>query len=69
VVIEAIFSWPGLGQVLLRGVEGRDYPLVMALVLLAAITVLAGQLVADLILPAIDPRLRDLVARDENVRG
>jgi len=69
VVIEAIFSWPGLGQVLLRGVEGRDYPLVMALVLLAAITVLAGQLVADLILPAIDPRLRDLVARDENVHG
>jgi len=69
VVIEAIFSWPGLGQVLLRGVEGRDYPLVMALMLLSAVTVLAGQLVADLVLPAIDPRLRDLVARDENVRG
>jgi peptide/nickel transport system permease protein len=69
VVIEAIFSWPGLGQVLLRGVEGRDYPLVMALVLLSALTVLMGQLVADLLLPAIDPRLRETVARAEEARG
>jgi len=69
VVIEAVFSWPGLGQILLRGVEGRDYPLVMALVLLSALTVLAGQLVADLLLPVIDPRLRDIVARQEDARG
>jgi peptide/nickel transport system permease protein len=69
VVIEAVFSWPGLGQLLLRGVEGRDYPLVMALVLFSAVTVLAGQLVADLLLPAIDPRLRDSVGREEDARG
>jgi peptide/nickel transport system permease protein len=69
VVTEVVFSWPGLGRVLVRGVEGRDYPLVMALVLLSAVTVLAGQLVADLLLPAIDPRLRDTVARAEEPRG
>jgi ABC-type dipeptide/oligopeptide/nickel transport system permease component len=50
-------------------VEGRDYPLVMALVLLSALTVLMGQLVADLLLPAIDPRLRETVARAEEARG
>jgi peptide/nickel transport system permease protein len=69
VVTEVVFSWPGLGQVLLRGVEGRDYPLVMALMILSAVTVLAGQLLADIILPAIDPRLRETVARAEEPRG
>jgi peptide/nickel transport system permease protein len=69
VVTEVVFSWPGLGRVLVRGVEGRDYPLVMALVLLSAVTVLAGQLAADLLLPAIDPRLRETVSRAEEPRG
>jgi peptide/nickel transport system permease protein len=69
VVIESIFAWPGLGRVLMRGVEGRDAPLVMALVLLSALTVLAGQLAADLLLPAIDPRLRENVATAEEPRA
>lgn len=58
VVVEEIFSWPGLGRLLLRAVYGRDYPVVLALVLLSAVAVLIGQLIADLLLPALDPRAR-----------
>jgi peptide/nickel transport system permease protein len=65
VVIEEAFSWPGLGRLLVRAVEGRDYPVVMALVLLSALTVLAGQLLVDLAYPALDPRLREQVTQDE----
>jgi peptide/nickel transport system permease protein len=65
VVIEEAFSWPGLGRLLVRAVEGRDYPVVMALVLLSALTVLAGQLLVDLAYPALDPRLREQVMQDE----
>lgn len=58
VIVEEIFSWPGLGRLLLHGVEGRDYPVVLALVLLSAVAVLLGQLLADLLLPVLDPRTR-----------
>ncbi len=58
VIVEEIFSWPGLGRLLLRGVEGRDYPLVLALLFLSGVAVLLGQLLADLLLPALDPRAR-----------
>jgi peptide/nickel transport system permease protein len=62
VVVEEIFSWPGLGRLLLRAVSGRDYPVVLALVLLSGVAVLAGQLCIDLLYPALDPRLRPGVA-------
>ena len=65
VVIEEAFSWPGLGRLLVRAVEGRDYPVVMALVLLSALGVLAGQLLVDLAYPALDPRLREQVTPEE----
>jgi ABC-type dipeptide/oligopeptide/nickel transport system permease component len=66
VIVEEIFSWPGLGRLLLRGVEGRDYPLVLALVLLSGVAVLAGQLLADLLLPALDPRARSPMLTSES---
>jgi peptide/nickel transport system permease protein len=69
VVIEEAFSWPGLGRLLVRAVEGRDYPVVMALVLLSALAVLAGQLLVDLAYPALDPRLREQVMQDEAQGG
>jgi peptide/nickel transport system permease protein len=68
VVVEEIFSWPGLGRLMLRSVEGRDYPVVLALMMLSASAVLAGQLLIDLIYPALDPRLRDVVAREASRR-
>ncbi|HYV86627.1 MAG TPA: ABC transporter permease [Patescibacteria group bacterium] len=69
VVIEEAFSWPGLGRLLVHAVEGRDYPVVLALVLLSACAVLAGQLLVDLAYPALDPRLREQVAPDGSHGG
>jgi peptide/nickel transport system permease protein len=58
VFIEAIFAWPGVGRVLVEGVQGRDYPVVMAATAVSAVLVVAGNLVADLLAAWVDPRLR-----------
>lgn len=58
VVLEVIFSWAGMGRLLYRGVLARDYPLVLAATLLFAALVVVGNLVADLLYAAVDPRVR-----------
>jgi peptide/nickel transport system permease protein len=58
VFIEKIFSWPGMGQMAVNAVATRDYPLVTASVILGAVMVAAGNILADLLSAAIDPRLR-----------
>lgn len=58
VVLEVIFSWAGMGRLLYRGVQARDYPLVLGATLLFAGLVVVGNLVADLIYAAADPRVR-----------
>lgn len=58
VVLEVIFAWPGMGRLLYRGVLARDYPLVLAATLLFAALVVAGNLLADLLYAAVDPRVR-----------
>ena len=59
VFVEAVFAWPGLGRVLVAAVAGRDYPVVMAATAISALLVVAGNLFADLLAVAVDPRLRD----------
>jgi peptide/nickel transport system permease protein len=63
VIVEQIFSWPGMGRLYLAAVEGRDYPVVMGLTLLSAIAVAAGHLVVDLLYLAVDPRMRESLLR------
>ncbi len=58
VFIETIFSWPGMGQLFLDGVESRDYPLIMGLTLVLAITILLANLLTDVAYGIIDPRIR-----------
>jgi ABC-type dipeptide/oligopeptide/nickel transport system permease component len=58
VVIESIFSWPGLGKYLLDSVLARDYPVVQGYMLFTAVAVVAASLVVDLTHGLIDPRLR-----------
>ncbi|MYW02708.1 ABC transporter permease [Streptomyces sp. SID3343] len=58
IVVEAIFAWPGIGQLLLNAVLGRDYLLVQDLLLLAVAVSVVLQTVTDLAHAAIDPRLR-----------
>jgi peptide/nickel transport system permease protein len=58
VVIEAVFTWPGLGQLTLAAATGRDFTVVMAMVLIVSTTVVLGNLVADLAYRWADPRIR-----------
>lgn len=58
VFVEAVFAWPGVGRVLVEAVRGRDYPVVMAATTISALLVVAGNLLADLLAAAVDPRLR-----------
>ena len=58
VVVEIVFSWPGLGQLALQAVEARDYPVLQGAVLLFALTFLVINLVVDLLYTRIDPRIR-----------
>jgi peptide/nickel transport system permease protein len=58
VFLESIYSWPGMGQLFLDGVESRDYPLIMGLTLVLAIVILLANLLTDLLYGLIDPRIR-----------
>jgi peptide/nickel transport system permease protein len=58
VVIEVVFAWPGMGRVLYNSVAARDYPVVMAASFLFGVLVLFGNLLADLLYAAVDPRIR-----------
>ena len=58
VFIEAIFAWPGVGRVLVNGVIARDYPVVMAATAISAVLVVAGNILAELLVGWADPRVR-----------
>lgn len=58
VVIETVFSYPGLGRLVFDAVSGRDYPVMQATFLVFTLAVLASNLVADAIYPRLDPRTR-----------
>jgi peptide/nickel transport system permease protein len=58
VVIETVFSWPGIGRLMADAVIGRDFPVVQASVLLVAIVVLGVNLLVDIAYAYVDPRIR-----------
>jgi peptide/nickel transport system permease protein len=60
VVIEQVFGWSGIGWLALTAVKNRDYPLLQGIVLLVAIGVSVGNLLADLAYTFLDPRLRSM---------
>lgn len=57
-VVEVVFSWPGMGRLLYEGVLARDYPLVLAATFVFGVLVVVGNLAADLLYAALDPRVR-----------
>ncbi len=57
-VTETIFSLPGIGRLMYEAVLARDYPVLQAAFLLVTVTVIAGNLLADLVYPLLDPRVR-----------
>ena len=58
VVTESVFAWPGLGSLFTEALARRDYTVLMALLMLASTAVVTVNLVADLLYPLIDPRVR-----------
>ena len=58
VLIETTFAWPGMGRLATDAILRRDFPVVNAAVLLASTLVVTGSLLADVLLAAVDPRLR-----------
>jgi peptide/nickel transport system permease protein len=58
IFVEKVFSWPGMGLVVVNGIAARDYPLVTAGVMVMSVLVAACALVADLAVAAADPRVR-----------
>ncbi|HKQ98737.1 MAG TPA: ABC transporter permease [Candidatus Polarisedimenticolia bacterium] len=62
VVIEVLFAWPGMGRLAYQATLARDEPLVLGCACAAALLVIAGSLLADLLLAAIDPRVRERLA-------
>ncbi|MEE8568035.1 MAG: ABC transporter permease [Anaerolineales bacterium] len=58
IYIEAIFAWPGMGQLLEQSIGWRDFPLVQALAVFTAVVVLGINLLTDMTYAIIDPRIR-----------
>lgn len=58
VITETIFTWPGLGKATLDAITARDYPVILAVVLISAVLVMVFNLLADIAAALLDPRIR-----------
>jgi ABC-type dipeptide/oligopeptide/nickel transport system permease component len=58
VLVEVVFAWPGVGSLVVRALDTRDYPLIQATVLVTAVLAILVQLLVDLCYPLLDPRVR-----------
>ncbi len=58
VITETVFSWPGIGSLLIESIQKRDYPLVQGCVLLVAVSYLLINTTTDLLYQLLDPRIR-----------
>ncbi|HLZ44218.1 MAG TPA: ABC transporter permease [Gemmatimonadales bacterium] len=67
VLIETIFAWPGMGRLAFEAILTRDYPLVTATALIASTVVVAGNLLADILIGLADPRLRVHATTDADI--
>lgn len=58
VIIESIFSWPGMGRMAYEAILNRDYPVILTVNFVSAILVLIGTFISDLLYMVVDPRIR-----------
>jgi peptide/nickel transport system permease protein len=58
VVVEAVFGWPGIGQLAFQAIQRVDIPVIMAVTLVAAVGIVVGNLLADIATSFVDPRVR-----------
>ncbi len=59
VIVEQVFSWPGLGQLTYRAIQGSDYPVIQAVFLLSSAAVIFFNLLADVLYGYLDPRVKE----------
>jgi peptide/nickel transport system permease protein len=58
VVVESVFGWPGIGQLAWQAIQVLDIPIIMGTVLTTAVFIILGNLLADVLYPLVDPRIR-----------
>ncbi len=58
VIIESIFSWPGMGRMAYEAILARDYPVILTVNFITAVLVLLGTLISDLLYTVVDPRIK-----------
>jgi peptide/nickel transport system permease protein len=59
VITEAVFAWPGIGSLFVQSMDGRDYPVLMGVLMMGSAAVILANIVGDLLQAALDPRLRN----------
>jgi peptide/nickel transport system permease protein len=57
IILEQIFSWPGMGKLFFESIRERDYPTIMGLILMFSVLTLLGQMLADFLYAIVDPRV------------
>ncbi|TIR17033.1 MAG: ABC transporter permease [Mesorhizobium sp.] len=58
VVVEAVYGWPGIGQLAWQAIQQVDVPIIMGVTLVSALAIVLGNLLADFVAPFVDPRIR-----------
>ena len=58
VVVENVFGWPGIGQLMWQAIQSLDIPIIMGVTIVAACFIVLGNFLADLVTPLVDPRIR-----------
>ncbi|QQR38348.1 ABC transporter permease [Devosia rhizoryzae] len=58
VITETVFAWPGIGRLFMESMNGRDYPMLMGLMMMGSLAIVAANIIADFCYAALDPRIR-----------
>lgn len=58
IVVETVFTWPGMGLLAVESLTNKDYPIVMGVVLLSSLMIVLGTLLSDILYAVVDPRVR-----------
>ena len=58
VVVEAVYGWPGIGQLAWQAIQQVDVPIIMGVTLVSSLAIVLGNLMADVVAPVLDPRIR-----------
>ncbi|HEY8596182.1 MAG TPA: ABC transporter permease [Devosiaceae bacterium] len=58
VITETVFAWPGIGRLFMESMNGRDYPMLMGLMMMGSVGIILANIIADIAYAALDPRIR-----------